>query len=65
MDVEKIEDHLVAAPLLFAREDRNPGRYTVEREDKETLFQGEGEDDPDEEGLSRSPSDVWMPEKEK
>lgn len=63
MGVEKVEDNLVVDPLLFEREDRSPDNNREEREDEEILFQGEGEDDPDEEGLSRTPSDEWLPEK--
>lgn len=64
MGLEEIEDHLVSDPILFARDDRRPGKDHPEKRDEDILFQGEGDDDSNEEGLSRAPSDEWMPEKE-
>jgi RNA polymerase-binding transcription factor DksA len=62
MGLKKVVDHVAAERLLWQREDRAPGERPAER-DEEALFEGEAVDS-EEEGLSRSPADTLVPEKE-
>ena len=62
LGLEKIVDHVVTERQLWQREDRTPPQPQSKR-DEEVLFQGEGVDS-EEEGLSESPPDHLVPERE-
>ena len=59
--LKMVVDRLATERLFWQREERSPGKRRTER-NEEVLLEGEGVDS-EEEGLSRSPSDTWIPEK--